>query len=178
MDTDEKVRAERKKPDPRAAALSRALRGELKISLTKVAAAMGRDWSTIGNFETSHHSIGPKTERRLLLFFAEAFAAKGVQVEPVPEDITLLDLRQLLARVLHRVQLARVVQQAGGAAQNSEAAELGEVNFFDRVIETSLELAGGRTDSPGVNARVWARVKEQDAKAAAAAVPVAANANE
>ncbi len=167
MDTDEKVRAERKKPDPRAAALARALRGELKVSLVAVAAVLGKEQSTLGNFETSHHSLGAKTERRLLLYFAEAFAAKGIAVEPVPEDITLPNLRLLLARVLHAIQLARAVQQTGGAAQNSEAAQLGEADFFDTVIATSLSLAGGRTDSPGVNARVWKRIEEQDAKAAA-----------
>lgn len=168
MDTDtvKKVRPPGKKPDARVAALSRALRGELKVPLVVVAEAVNLDWTSVGNFETCASNLSAKSERRILMFYAEAFAAKGIAVEPIPEGITLPELRLLLARVLHAAQLSRVIRHTGGAGVASAAAELGEKDFFDKVINTSLDIAGGRADSVGVNLRLRKRIEEEDAKAA------------
>ncbi len=173
METIKKVKTRRTRSDPRAAALARALRSELRVTLDTVGAGSNLDWSTISNFETSNGSLSEKAERRVLMYYAQAFAAKGYRMDEVPEDVPLADLRLLLVRLLHSLQMARLTLQTNSAAEVSGAARLGESDFIDRVIVASLEGAGGREDSVGVNERVKKRIEEAKAaeQAAAAVTP-------
>jgi hypothetical protein len=145
-------------PDPKASGLSRAVRTWLKIPLTRVAAAVERNWTTIGGFETSRSDIARGTERNMLLFYAEKFRERGVPVT-IPEDIDLPGLRVILAKALLSAQAGSVTQQAHGVGQALE--ESGEVDLLERVIETTLLLPTVRADSPGVNARVLGKIKER-----------------
>jgi hypothetical protein len=149
------------KPDPGAAALSRALRNALKVPLVKVAAALGLNWSTVGNFETSTHNLGEKSQRKLFVFFATEMARKGMPVAEIPEEITLPELRLLLAKALFATQSASVVQQADVLEQAGAATELGVQDFLFRVASVELSKTTARDDSPRVNARILHRLQER-----------------
>jgi hypothetical protein len=153
-----------KNPDPFACSIMRLSRLALGISLAKVEEAVHRNWSTIHNGETGHYRLARATEAKILRFYLAQFGERGFQVDEVPEDATLPELRLAVAKVLFVVQRAEFASRATGVEETSAGFEMGADDFVERVA-----VAGLRNDRvPAVTARMLRRIEEAPAARAAA----------
>lgn len=152
-------------PEPKAAALLRIARTTLRIPLTTVGRVVGRNWATVNNAEAGAYRLSPAIEDKVLRFYVAEFAARGTQVEEIPDGASLAELRVVLAKALFTVQSEGLLAQSAGLEQAATGLGRGATDFVEQVVGAGLRNFG----VPPVTARLLKKISEAEESPTAAA---------